>query len=70
MGQKEPQTAVLGSDLLKELKLRSSVIRFDFSKSMSMTFKHISELEGDLKSQDISLGDYYKKIRGEIETLN
>lgn len=70
MGQKEPQTAVLGSDLLKELKLRSSVIRFDFRKSMSMTFKHISELEGDLKSQDISLGDYYKKIRGEIETLN
>lgn len=70
MGQKEPQTAVRGSDLLKELKLRSSVIRFDFRKSMSMTFKHISELEGDLKSQDISLGDDYKKIRGEIETLN
>lgn len=70
MGQKEPQTAVRGSDLLKELKLRSSVIRFDFRKSMSMTFKHVSELEGDLKSQDISLGDDYKKIRGEIETLN
>lgn len=61
---------MLGSDLLKELKLRSSVISFDFRKSMSMTFKHISELEGDLKSQDISLGVYYKKIRGEIETLN
>lgn len=59
MVRRAPDCSARHCDLVKEFKLRSSVIRFVFRKSTYAAFDHISELEGDIKSQDTSLGDYY-----------
>lgn len=62
MWKEEPKILVLDIETWwRDLTLRSSVIRFEFRKSTYATFDHISELEGDRKSQDTSLGDYYMR---------
>lgn len=63
MVRRAPDYSARHCDLVKEFKLRSGMIRFVFRKSTYATFDHISELEGDLKSQDTSLGDLHE-VRG------